>query len=137
MSVIFIDVDYFKKYNDTYGHVAGDRALKKIGAVLAGAAKRPTDFPARYGGEEFIIFLGNTGIGGAVVVAEDIVGKVAALRIAHVNSKAAEFMTVSIGVACAVPADGINLHDVIKQADAALYRAKRNGRNRVECAGCE
>jgi diguanylate cyclase (GGDEF)-like protein len=134
VSVIFIDVDFFKEYNDTYGHDRGDRVLRKIGRTLANAAKRPGDLPARYGGEEFILFLVNTDIAGAEHIAEKTRNDIQKLAIPHKASHVSKYITVSMGIACAVPSKNISGESLIRSADQALYRAKRAGRNRIERA---
>jgi two-component system chemotaxis family response regulator WspR len=131
LSVLMIDVDEFKRYNDTYGHPAGDEALRSIAAVIRGSFERPADIAARYGGEEFMVVLPNTLLGGARHVADKIVRKVEDLQIEHAASGAAHCMTVSIGVASMVPLRDGQLTTLIQMADAALYEAKRMGRNRA------
>lgn len=133
LSLILCDVDYFKRFNDTYGHPAGDQVLQKIAAILKQVAKRPDDLPARYGGEEFAIVLPNTDLVGAMQVAEKIRQEVLALRINHKASSVNGFVTLSLGVATVTPnqiAESVRSpEDLIKIADRALYQAKHNGRN--------
>lgn len=131
MAVLFIDVDYFKPYNDTYGHAAGDECLAVIGEVLARAARRPGDLAARYGGEEFVVVLPGTDTEGAREVAERIQQDVRALSLSHEGSSVASHVTVSIGVAAQVPGPGDAAQSVLDAADKAVYAAKRRGRNRV------
>jgi diguanylate cyclase (GGDEF)-like protein len=129
---LMIDVDEFKAYNDHYGHRAGDRALKTIAACIAASVTRAEDLAVRYGGEEFAVLLPATDEIGAYRVAETIRGAIAALGIAHVGNYG--FITVSIGVAGMRPERGSNSGTLVEAADAALYEAKRNGRNRSEIA---
>lgn len=131
MAVLFIDVDFFKPYNDTYGHAAGDECLAAIGEVLACAARRPGDLAARYGGEEFVLVLPGTDAAGACEVAERIQQDVRALALRHEGSSVASHVTVSIGVAAQVPGAGEVAQTVLDAADKAVYAAKRRGRNRV------
>ena len=130
-AVVMADVDCFKAYNDTYGHLAGDGCLRRVAAALQGAMHRPGDLLARYGGEEFIALLPGTDQKGALVVAEAMRSVVEALRLEHGSSPVAPHVTVSIGVASAVPERDARVEEVIVAADAALYGAKRAGRNRV------
>jgi two-component system, chemotaxis family, response regulator WspR len=131
MSMLMIDVDNFKQYNDTYGHVAGDEVLKRIAVTVERCLGRAGDIAARYGGEEFIVVLPGTSVGGARLLAEKIRLEVAGLRIEHRNSSTELFVTVSIGGAAAVPAPGERMTSLIEAADVALYEAKRRGRNCV------
>jgi diguanylate cyclase (GGDEF)-like protein len=131
MAVLFIDVDYFKPYNDTYGHAAGDECLTAIGGVLQQAARRPGDLAARYGGEEFVVILPGTEVAGAREVAERIVADVDKLRIPHTASQVATHVTVSIGLAVRVPQAGEAVQGLLEAADKAVYAAKRGGRHRV------
>ena len=130
LSVLMLDIDFFKKYNDTYGHEEGDSCLKKVAKVLESCAVRANDFAARYGGEEFLIVLPNTDESGARVVAEKLLDGVRALNIPHSNSTAAEYVTVSVGVASGRVAYGQRWDDFVKRADDALYTSKEGGRNR-------
>lgn len=133
LSVIMVDVDHFKAYNDTYGHPQGDACLRSVASVLAGVAARTGDMAARYGGEEFVVVLPDTNEAGARVVAERIRAAIVAMQIPHVGSSAAEVVTVSLGVATADPAR-LSASALLMAADQALYSAKRQGRNRVEIA---
>ncbi len=129
-----MDVDFFKNYNDLYGHAAGDEALRHIAAAIQGGAKRPGDLPSRYGGEEFALVLPDTDEEGAVAVLERIRAAIEALAIPHAGSSAAPVVTISAGAA-AMPIEerGEPLELLLERADRALYAAKRSGRNRV-CA---
>ena len=130
VSVMMVDIDCFKKYNDTYGHPEGDSCLKAVVGAIAKTLLRPDDFVARYGGEEFAIVLVNTDESGARYIAGKILRNVRALQIPHKNSEAAECVTVSIGATTGKPESDHNADDYIKQADKALYQSKQNGRNR-------
>lgn len=131
LAVILIDVDYFKLYNDTYGHQAGDECLRAIAAVLADNAKRSTDVAARYGGEEFAVVLRGANPLGGKVVAETIRQQVEALQVEHKSSSVASYVTITLGVAAVIPDSGSNYMEIIKHADEALYRAKSEGRNKT------
>ncbi|MCI0489048.1 MAG: diguanylate cyclase [Blastocatellia bacterium] len=130
LSLLLMDVDHFKAYNDTYGHQSGDECLKRVAAVLNESIKRPTDLAARYGGEEFVVVLSDTDKKGALKVAETIRSRVETLRIPHSESKVSQYVTLSIGVATAIPRRESGMDDLVSAADQALYRAKENGRNR-------
>lgn len=131
-SLILIDIDFFKLFNDKYGHLAGDDCLKKVGSAIAASVKRPGDLVARYGGEEFACVLSSTGAAGASALAEEMRKEVIELRIPHGLSKASEYVTLSLGVATLIPIPGLKPDMLIKEADNMLYKAKENGRNRVE-----
>ena len=131
ISLLMIDVDFFKPYNDTYGHQGGDECLRQVAAAMSGVVKRASDCVARYGGEEFSVLMPATEPEGARIVAERIRAAVEALRLPHSGSKVADHVTVSIGVASMhVSNDGLSA-GLVAAADAALYRAKHEGRNRV------
>ena len=132
LSVIMIDIDHFKSYNDTYGHERGDECLKKVALAIQKTLKRPSDFCARYGGEEFIIVLPDTTQEGAMFIAEAIRAAVKDLGIQHETSSSAGMVTISLGVATADNNLSISYEDLIRQSDKALYLAKERGRNRVE-----
>ena len=131
-SVIMIDIDYFKLFNDTYGHLQGDDCLRKVAQVIEKELKRPKDLAVRYGGEEFLAILPDTDREGAIFMAEKIQNKVRALRIAHPKSKISDRLTVSLGVATLIPLKEMNPKDLINYADRALYLAKHKGRDRFE-----
>ncbi|HXU92911.1 MAG TPA: diguanylate cyclase [Gallionella sp.] len=130
MSVVLLDVDYFKKYNDRYGHQAGDDCLKVVAREVAAAAPRAGDLAARYGGEEFVLVLGETDESGARWVAERICRQVIGLKMMHEDSPH-DYVTVSCGVSSVLPNDGLSVDKLVKTADKALYLAKKNGRNGV------
>jgi diguanylate cyclase (GGDEF)-like protein len=130
ISVLMLDVDCFKLFNDEYGHPKGDEVLKSVAACVAAKARRAVDMAARYGGEEFVALLPETELAGATKVAEAIRGAVAALAIPHVLAPTGQ-VTISVGVAVARPGLGADSAALIKQADDALYEAKRSGRNKV------
>jgi two-component system, chemotaxis family, response regulator WspR len=131
LSVLMIDIDDFKKYNDTHGHVAGDVALRKVAGALRLQLKRPADLAARFGGEEFTAILPTTPVAGARSVAESIRAAVEALAIPHGNSTVGSRLTLSIGGATMIPGRGTAYLRLVEAADRALYQAKRNGKNRV------
>lgn len=130
LSLILLDVDYFKLFNDHFGHQQGDVCLIAVAQSMTRSVKRATDLVARYGGEEFAVILPNTRRAGAIIVAETIQAEIAALKIAHPSSPISSFLTVSLGVASTLPSEKGSPSDLIAVADAALYQAKRRGRNR-------
>jgi two-component system, chemotaxis family, response regulator WspR len=132
LALIMIDIDYFKPFNDTYGHQAGDDCLKNVALALDRIVHRPSDIVARYGGEEFALILPETDIEGATRVAEKMRDAVARLNIRHEASKVADRISLSIGVACMSPRGSDNPDILLTAADDALYRAKHAGRNRIE-----
>jgi diguanylate cyclase (GGDEF)-like protein len=130
LSVIMIDIDHFKLYNDHYGHQAGDACLQQISAAMKGCASRPQDLLARYGGEEFILLLPQEGAEGTQVVASRILDEVRKLNLAHAASPTAPYASISMGLATALPPlDSQDPSAVVRAADARLYVAKQNGRN--------
>ncbi|HYL04655.1 MAG TPA: diguanylate cyclase [Thermoanaerobaculia bacterium] len=134
ISVVMIDIDYFKRYNDSLGHVSGDECLRQVAMALRSAAARPADLVARYGGEEFAVLLPETAATAAAAVAESLRQLVQKLAIPHPASPVAGCVTISAGVMGLVPAAGLGAAELIAAADAALYRAKQRGRNRVQAA---
>jgi len=132
LSLIMIDVDYFKQYNDNYGHVAGDDCLIAIAHCLHRVMKRSVDLAARYGGEEFVAVLPETPLQGAISVANRIRQSVESLGIPHDYSDASTQLTISLGVATMKVDTQSSATDLITAADHCLYQAKKNGRNRVE-----
>ncbi|NWB84878.1 response regulator [Pseudomonas gingeri] len=131
MSLLMIDVDYFKAFNDSFGHLDGDEALRKVAETIRESSSRPSDLPARYGGEEFALVLPNTSQGGARLVAEKLRQTVAGLKIPHNMPSEGAVLTVSIGVSTVIPQQGSNCRDLISAADKGLYSAKNSGRNQV------
>jgi diguanylate cyclase (GGDEF)-like protein len=134
LSVIMCDVDFFKPYNDTYGHQAGDKCLQQVAQSIHRLLKRPADLVARYGGEEFVVLLPNTPLDGALEVAEAIRQQVKSLNIPHVNSQVSSSVTLSLGVACEIPYADRPPSQLVAAADQQLYRAKQLGRDRVVSA---
>lgn len=132
LAVVMIDIDYFKSYNDTYGHPAGDTCLQRLSACVRAQCNRPADLVARYGGEELVIILPNTPLAGAQHVAERIRTAVAAMALTHAAVPQAPFVSVSVGVASVVPSGRGRAQTLVAQADRALYAAKRAGRNCVQ-----
>lgn len=134
LSLLMIDVDYFKPFNDHYGHGVGDTCLIRIAQAMQSQVSRPMDLLARYGGEEFVVLLPGTGLEGARTVAESLRRTVAALQIPHALSAVATHVTVSIGVASLAQSGPKSTSDLLRLADQALYRAKQAGRNQVRHA---
>lgn len=130
LSIIMMDIDFFKNYNDEYGHEKGDECLRRIASALHHTLGRPCDFIVRYGGEEFVAVLPDTNIEGATAVAETMRSNVQALNIKH-STQIGKKVTISLGVATSVPERGSNPSTLIVEADKALYQAKDGGRNRV------
>jgi diguanylate cyclase (GGDEF)-like protein/PAS domain S-box-containing protein len=134
LSVILFDIDYFKEYNDYYGHVSGDDCLRQIGGVLEYCINRTVDLAARYGGEEFACILPDTNIRSAVIIAENIRKRIQSLEIEHKKSLASNFVTASFGITAVQYSPEISLVDIVSMADKLLYKAKISGRNRIEYA---
>jgi len=134
LSVIFLDIDYFKQYNDTYGHLAGDHCLNAVAQTLKENIRTDRDMVARYGGEEFAVILPHTDCKEAKSIAQRIMEDIQDLRIMHTTSRVADELTVSIGITTMVPDPAHDVSAIIDTADKALYDAKRSGRNRVVCS---
>ena len=134
ISLIMIDIDYFKAYNDTYGHLEGDETLKKVAHTLQLPLKRPLDLAARYGGEEFVVLLPDTDMDGAVNVATLLHAQIHNLRIPHASSQAKDFVTISLGIASCQPAQSSPPETLVDFADKALYDAKMKGRDMLACS---
>jgi diguanylate cyclase (GGDEF)-like protein len=130
LSVLMMDIDFFKKYNDTYGHEAGDTCLKMVSNALSQCISRPDDFIARYGGEEFVVILPNTDEEGARIIAEKLLEKMRECNIPHEKNDAAAHVTISIGGTCGIVEYTQTESEYIKRADEALYMSKQSGRNR-------
>lgn len=133
ISLLMIDVDHFKHYNDKNGHVAGDDCLKKVAEILTKASQRSGDITARYGGEEFVILLPGTNEQGAVAIAQRIQNEFRSLALPHADVLPG-IVTVSIGVACLIPSEINAPENLLRQADQGLYRAKQSGRNALQLA---
>lgn len=131
LSLIIADVDFFKLYNDTYGHLAGDDCLKRIAATLQGQAKRAADLVARYGGEEFAILLPETDLKGTRAVADRICAAINGLGLPHAASPIISHVTLSGGATVIIPDYKLDVWELIKQSDALLYQAKQKGRNQI------
>ncbi|MEC4984098.1 MAG: PleD family two-component system response regulator [Oscillatoria sp. PMC 1068.18] len=131
LSLIMCDVDFFKAYNDTYGHQAGDFCLQQVAKVIEQNIRRPGDLAARYGGEEFAVILPDTTLAGGTEVAKNICTSIAALNIPHHGSQVSNVVTLSLGLAAMIPDNKIAYETLISEADKALYQAKQSGRNRV------
>lgn len=130
ISLIMLDVDYFKKYNDRYGHLAGDQCLRRLAQALSGALSRPYDLVARYGGEEFACLLPDTHQNGGHLVAQKIMAAVADLRIEHLASDVGPYVSLSLGIATVLPSPNLQWSDLLRFADEQLYQAKEGGRAR-------
>ena len=130
MTVFLLDVDFFKQFNDRYGHAGGDDCLRKIAAVLPEVARRPTDLAARYGGEEFVLLFPDTGAAGGRELAAGLLARVARLAIPHEASKVGPTVTVSVGAVTIRPGGGETPVSLLERADQLLYSAKEAGRNR-------
>ncbi|MCL2391201.1 MAG: diguanylate cyclase [Oscillospiraceae bacterium] len=137
LSVLMVDIDFFKKFNDTYGHGEGDYCLKKVSQALKDSLPRDEDFVARYGGEEFVVVLPNTSEDGAKVVAERLLNTIRELKIPHENSEMADHVTVSIGVTTGQASHTHAAEAYINWADKMLYKSKNEGRNRYTYAHFE
>lgn len=132
LSLLMLDIDYFKQFNDCYGHLEGDDCLKQVVRTIKQQLERPLDLVARYGGEEFVCVLPETDVEGAVHIAKCIINQMKKLAIVHEGSAVASYVTLSIGVICTVPKAGYAINDFIDSADRALYHAKKAGRNGYE-----
>ncbi len=131
LALIMCDLDFFKPYNDTYGHQAGDDCLQQIAHTMDRVAKRPADLVARYGGEEFCIILPNTTAEGGFHIAQTIQKETQLLKIVHRQSSVSEYVTLSMGVACTLPDISRGPETLVAVADEALYEAKQSGRNHI------
>lgn len=134
LAVAMVDVDQFKAYNDHYGHQAGDVCLKLVAKTLSQSVQRSGELPARYGGEEFVVILPGLNLGEAAAVMEQVRAAVQALGLPHARAAVAGVVTISAGVAACQPRPGDDPASLVQAADAAMYRAKAAGRNRVEVA---
>jgi diguanylate cyclase (GGDEF)-like protein len=129
---MMLDIDFFKQYNDTYGHIEGDYALKSVAKVLKDTLRRPGDFVFRLGGEEFGVLLTNTDETNSAKLARDIGEAIKAREIKHKNSAVNEFVTISIGVVCCIADKALNEELLFSRADEMLYEAKDSGRDRYK-----
>ncbi|MBN2429526.1 MAG: diguanylate cyclase [Deltaproteobacteria bacterium] len=132
LTLIILDIDFFKLFNDTYGHLAGDTCLKKIAKTLSNTMNRSTDFVARFGGEEFVVILPDTGSEGAINIAESFKNAIAELAIPHHSSPISDFVSVSMGIATCQPTVDFETEELIRLADKMLYQAKAKGRNLIK-----
>lgn len=133
LSLMMIDIDYFKRYNDHFGHLLGDQCLRQVAETIAQSVNRPYDMAARFGGEEFVCILPDTHLQGALTLAKKIQHSISQLAIAHPASAVSEQLTLSIGIASLMPRIGSEPTELIALADKQLYQAKNNGRNQVHC----
>jgi diguanylate cyclase (GGDEF)-like protein len=131
LCAMMIDIDHFKEYNDHYGHLAGDECLQQVANVLAGCARRPFDLVCRYGGEEFVLIFYDADEAATAEVAERVRGQLATLAVPHLASPTAAHVTASIGAVCCRPSPHASSDVLMRAADAALYQAKRQGRDRL------
>ncbi len=131
LSLLMLDIDHFKRFNDLYGHQQGDVVLKTVANAVRNTARRPGDFVVRWGGEEFAVLLTGTGMEGALVVAEEIRSNIELTTVPGISRTERLGVTISIGVSSATPSAGITVTEFVQQADKALYMAKARGRNRV------
>jgi len=129
LALLMIDIDFFKQYNDTFGHLKGDECLKQIATVLNNNLNRPGDFVARYGGEEFCILIPETDLDGAIIFAEKVHSAIIELKIDNPGSEVSKYLTISIGIAAIVPNHDDSYMDLVYTSDKALYKAKADGRN--------
>ncbi len=132
LSLILCDLDFFKAYNDTYGHLAGDKCLRSCAQVINSSVKRATDLAARYGGEEMAVILPNTCAHETAVIVEEIRANLASLKIVHEGSQVSPYVTFSFGLASLIPGPNESVEKIIQAADVALYQAKYAGRNRYK-----
>jgi diguanylate cyclase (GGDEF)-like protein/PAS domain S-box-containing protein len=132
LSLLMCDIDFFKQYNDTYGHIEGDECLISVAECLTDSFKRASDFPARYGGEEFSVILPHTDDEDALTACESLMANLKNLAIPHSSSTISDCVTMSIGLVTLESDINIEVNDFIKAADEALYKAKRTGRNKIE-----
>jgi diguanylate cyclase (GGDEF)-like protein len=131
LSLMMVDVDFFKKYNDAYGHQAGDECLRQVASALDGCSRRAGDSVTRYGGEEFAVVMFHTSLNDARNICEDMLAAIRKLNIPHEQS-VHEIVTISMGLATIVPKAEDDMQQLVEEADKSLYRAKENGRNRAE-----
>lgn len=136
LSLVMADIDYFKAYNDNYGHLKGDECLIKVAETMVSSVNRPLDLVARFGGEEFAVILSETDKDGAILIAENIRRNIEALALTHEYSSVSPYITISLGITTIIPKQSASMEEFIDKADKALYKAKSNGRNTVfACEG--
>lgn len=131
VAIVFLDIDFFKKYNDCYGHLAGDDCLRQVGITLKKSLQRAGDFVARYGGEEFVVILPGTSLQDAALVGEKIRANIEGMKVQHTMSEVSDYVTVSVGVTAVRPTLTMTAASLVAAADSALYHAKKQGRNCV------
>lgn len=131
LAILLCDIDHFKEYNDTYGHLGGDNCLKQVAQTLCETLKRPSDLVARFGGEEFAVILPQTDLDGALKVAELLQAAIQQLQVVHAQSPVYPYLTLSIGIASTIPVSPNSSATLLDIADNALYMAKQQGRNRI------
>jgi diguanylate cyclase (GGDEF)-like protein/PAS domain S-box-containing protein len=131
LSLVLIDIDFFKLYNDHYGHQQGDDCLIQVAQVIDRIPQRPGDLAARYGGEEFVVVLPNTDAEGALIVTTAMQKAIASLQLPHVKSQVSQYITISLGISSLIPSPETSVDELIAQADQALYQAKQQGRNQA------
>ena len=132
ITFMMLDIDFFKQYNDTYGHIAGDKALKRVSKILKDLLQRPSDYVFRLGGEEFGVILSDNDEKNSSKVAQKICDVVRGQKIAHKSSTACEVVTISVGVVCCVADEALDEDLLITRADEMLYEAKKSGRNKYK-----
>lgn len=133
LSLIMLDIDHFKEYNDNYGHGKGDECLKKVAKALSDTINRPNDMLARYGGDEFVCILPLTDLAGAKIIAEEMRKNILSLAVPHFHSTVADYVTISLGTTAIKPDRHLSTATLLKAADQALYMAKNNSRNCAQC----
>lgn len=134
VALMLIDIDYFKKYNDFYGHQKGDECIRKVALIIDSMARRKTDIAARYGGEEFVLLLANIEFISAQKIAENLIQEIRDANIEHSDSPISSYLTISVGLFVEVPTSELNIEKFIFHADTALYQAKKLGRNQIAVA---
>lgn len=134
LSLIMIDIDFFRNYNDNYGHVAGDVCLKRVSALVADVFKRPSDLTARYGGDKLVCVAPETDHGGARIVANNLLSGVQNLDIPHSSSRVSEVVTISLGVATTIPTKAVKPYELAEASEALVQKAKQAGRNQVQAS---
>lgn len=134
LSLVLIDIDHFKTYNDNYGHQGGDDCLRKVAQALASNVHRPSDLVARYGGEEFVVVMPGTSKDGAITIADALRTSIDSMNLPHDYSSTSDHVTISLGVSTVVPTNESKAEELIEKADGALYKAKESGRNQYQVA---